>query len=397
MIEVSWLAGRAYLDLQKTLPRYINFGPDASEILDSVYLLDQPIANAAFQEADAIAVWDKYVAEGTYEDYPVAHWLKQAALELITGTRAGRDYLRNLSRFYKARDQLDLTAKMHPTEQGTSRIAVTLVALYLVLVSLVVGSAGDISQLLAPTLMTVIGLLGVAGNRYLKRKRRESAFDDALSLAEEDLEFAETELIEYLDRNPWFTDAAVTFLNKICEKAAQSDDDTVENQDLEHLSEVLIYKEAEDPYADEALFSPAENGHRGMAAEVPDRMDRFSPRAYEAYCGEWMRFLGSIEVQLTARGPDGGLDVISLNEVAQVKLHGRPVTIQPIRELFGLASSANKIGYFFTSTGYTSTAIDFAETHGVYLFVADPVGNSLTGVTGKALRLYASRSGEGQA
>lgn len=115
--------------------------------------------------------------------------------------------------------------------------------------------------------------------------------------------------------------------------------------------------------------------------EKPNKMKSFDAFEYELYCLAWMRSMGAQNVRLTKKGADGGVDIESDRHVAQVKFHAKPIAVQPIREIFGVAAAQSKRAVFFTSAGYTPAAIDFAEKNLILLFVCDPLTESLISST----------------
>lgn len=88
-----------------------------------------------------------------------------------------------------------------------------------------------------------------------------------------------------------------------------------------------------------------------------------------------MRELGFSDAHAVPAGPDGGIDVVARNAVAQVKwrseLAGRP----QLQQLFGArAGDVHKTMLFFVTSGYSGQALEFANRTGMCLFRYDPTG-----------------------
>jgi hypothetical protein len=93
-----------------------------------------------------------------------------------------------------------------------------------------------------------------------------------------------------------------------------------------------------------------------------------SPQEAECYVEAWLRFLGVVDSEVTQYSQDGGVDIESSDYVVQVKHLSRPVSVQPIRELFGVAASKGKGAVFFSRSGYTKDALRFAEDNRIIAF-----------------------------
>lgn len=98
-----------------------------------------------------------------------------------------------------------------------------------------------------------------------------------------------------------------------------------------------------------------------------------TPSQAEEYVQAWMLFLGASGARVTQYSQDGGIDVECDNWVAQVKHYTSPVSVQPVREIFGVATSISKRAIFFALTGFTKDAKNFADENQIPLFQYDPV------------------------
>lgn len=90
-------------------------------------------------------------------------------------------------------------------------------------------------------------------------------------------------------------------------------------------------------------------------------------RDFETAAADWMRCWGFCNVELTRCGPDGGVDVKSVEAVAQVKAWTVPVGSPAVQQLKGVAHDG-LIPIFFSLSEYTSAAIAFADEAEVALF-----------------------------
>jgi hypothetical protein len=90
-------------------------------------------------------------------------------------------------------------------------------------------------------------------------------------------------------------------------------------------------------------------------------------RAAEAYAGEVLEALGFSKVRTTSVGPDGGIDIVSDQAVAQVKMEALPTGRDRLQALFGAATVEGKYAVFFSLAGYTAPAIAWADKAGVAL------------------------------
>lgn len=99
----------------------------------------------------------------------------------------------------------------------------------------------------------------------------------------------------------------------------------------------------------------------------------------EELCAEWLRRHGDYTASTTKDGADGGVDIRSNKYVAQVKNYKGSVGVQPVREIFGIATAEGKSALFFTSGTYTKAAKDFADSVEVPLIVYDAALQKFSG------------------
>lgn len=77
---------------------------------------------------------------------------------------------------------------------------------------------------------------------------------------------------------------------------------------------------------------------------------------------------------VTPVGADGGIDVTSVNAVAQVKHYGTPVGGPAVRQIRGAGYGTESV-LFFALSGYTRQAIEYASQAGVALYTYNIYGD----------------------
>lgn len=103
-------------------------------------------------------------------------------------------------------------------------------------------------------------------------------------------------------------------------------------------------------------------------------MKTFSWEMAEALALAHMKNVGFSDAQKTESGSDKGLDVIAADGVAQVKALQAPVGRPDLQKLKGAAQGYKHL-LFYSLSGYTSQAIEYAEESGVALFTFDRANN----------------------
>lgn len=94
----------------------------------------------------------------------------------------------------------------------------------------------------------------------------------------------------------------------------------------------------------------------------------------EALARWHMGKLGFDDAGLTAAGADGGIDVVASNAAAQVKHYAKtPIGSPPVQQLRG-AAVGKDWALFYAWSGFTRSAVEFAESSGVALFRYDEQG-----------------------
>lgn len=112
-------------------------------------------------------------------------------------------------------------------------------------------------------------------------------------------------------------------------------------------------------------------GPTGPAFLVPEPL---TWQAAEHRAVDHMRSIGFGDATVTSRGADGGYDVRATGAVAQVKHWNKPVGRPELQGLFGIASAQHALALFYSSSGYTAAAREWASTTGMALFTTSPAG-----------------------
>ena len=76
----------------------------------------------------------------------------------------------------------------------------------------------------------------------------------------------------------------------------------------------------------------------------------------------WMFFFGYYDSKVTKAGSDGGVDVVSSEAIAQVKYEQSKTGRPKLQELTGEAVTSGKKAFFFSLSGYTKNAVEWAES-----------------------------------
>ena len=164
------------------------------------------------------------------------------------------------------------------------------------------------------------------------------------------------------------------------------------------LRTFLSLREAEEQRISEArkIFLATYESHRRLAQKRKlllsleprhrPRGPRPTPQRYgvnstgaEQLVADWLRYLRHIGVQVTSLTNDGGVDVITSTHCCQVKNYGSAnVTVNEVRELFGVACSIGKVPLMFTSTSLTQSADEFCNHNSIAVIRFDAVSSELS-------------------
>jgi tetratricopeptide (TPR) repeat protein len=122
----------------------------------------------------------------------------------------------------------------------------------------------------------------------------------------------------------------------------------------------------DDEFSDEELYEYLEN-----SIDPPEPRLIRNPKHAEQNARDWMEYWGWSDARVTPDGPDGGVDVESSEAIAQVKMEGKPIGRPPLQALYGLGIHQKKTALFFSLSGYTSQAIEWADEVDMPLFAFD--------------------------
>lgn len=104
-----------------------------------------------------------------------------------------------------------------------------------------------------------------------------------------------------------------------------------------------------------------------------------------------MHWLGYLDARRTAVGADKGLDVVASGAVAQVKHHAQAVAAPVVQQLLGAAYGHDR-ALFYSSSGFTRQATEYANSAGVALFSIDPAMNVVAPANELAASLCSERT-----
>lgn len=131
------------------------------------------------------------------------------------------------------------------------------------------------------------------------------------------------------------------------------------------VARVLAHRARPDQFAEEGL-PPTGRPTRPAPRLVRDA------REAEELAAEWVRAMGFRDARTTPPGADGGLDIHSPGTgvvVGQVKFEAVKTGRHTLQALYGAGHAAGaKQFVFFSSAGYTSVAVSWADAVGMALF-----------------------------
>lgn len=123
-------------------------------------------------------------------------------------------------------------------------------------------------------------------------------------------------------------------------------------------------------------------------------LSRIEPAAFERLIQRILRETGFIQVEVTGRTGDGGVDgtgvikingILSFHVVFQCKRHKNPISAAAIRDFRGAMSGRTDKGLFITTGSFTGEAIKESRREGA--MAVDLIDGGILGEKLKALRL----------
>lgn len=118
-------------------------------------------------------------------------------------------------------------------------------------------------------------------------------------------------------------------------------------------------------------------------------------RGAEHSAQKWMAQIGFSGTRVTPPGNDSGLDVVADRACAQVKNNSNPVGRPDLQRLAGAGLGYENL-LFFSASGYTQGAKEFADTWRIALFILPPDG-TVRAVNRAASSLIAKLEAESKA
>lgn len=111
------------------------------------------------------------------------------------------------------------------------------------------------------------------------------------------------------------------------------------------------------------------------SSSQPSRITPLTWRDAELMAAQHMRQIGYPDAHDTGLGSDAGIDVKAAGAVAQVKMTKKPVGRPDVQRLAGAAGHGTaKHLLFYSWRGYTSKALEWADSQGILLFQFDLTG-----------------------
>lgn len=102
-------------------------------------------------------------------------------------------------------------------------------------------------------------------------------------------------------------------------------------------------------------------------------------RAAEELAARWMRATGFPDAVTTPAGADAGIDVVAANAIAQVKLESTPIGRPALQRLAGARAHQHHLALlFFSGSGFSAKAVEYADDMGVALLRFDRSGAVFT-------------------
>lgn len=116
-----------------------------------------------------------------------------------------------------------------------------------------------------------------------------------------------------------------------------------------------------------------------------------TPHEAELNAQDQMRSWGFDDAVATTGGADGGIDVRSSRALAQVKWKGGVTGRPDIQNLYGARGAGTQQLFFFSASGYSDQAVEYANQVNILLMTYDPLG-AVEGVNQPAKQFLATVS-----
>ncbi|GAA2040702.1 hypothetical protein GCM10009740_37070 [Terrabacter terrae] len=172
---------------------------------------------------------------------------------------------------------------------------------------------------------------------------------------------------------------AATNLAKQRAREAAERAEAVQRYQAEQRAErerAIAARRAERERAIAAQRAERERVKAAKRAEAEARQQRINGLTWqeaERLACRWMRENGYSDARLTPPGADGGVDVVSMSAIGQVKRHAKPVGLAEMQRMDSIALRQRKKALFFSTGGFTPKAKEWARDHKIELYEMPPV------------------------
>lgn len=142
---------------------------------------------------------------------------------------------------------------------------------------------------------------------------------------------------------------------------------------LARLKATPAYQTAQLLRQSEQLRAEVGQRHHNSLWDIPDDAVLPAGRRAEIAAARWMRQHGFPDANVTAIGPDDGVDVVSRDGFAQVKDTGQAIGIEIVQRHWAVATSKDRLPLVFSRSGFTAQAQRWATEHGMALLRIDEI------------------------
>ena len=136
----------------------------------------------------------------------------------------------------------------------------------------------------------------------------------------------------------------------------------------------------DDPAADEGQSVPLDQIEQIASEGLKNHIESLNPYEFQDLSAALLRGMGYFTPYVSARGKDGGLDIIAYKDPlgtvsprikVQVKHRGSSATVHEVRQLMGLLQKDGDIGIFISSGGFTPDAKATARSSNIHVELID--------------------------
>ena len=136
----------------------------------------------------------------------------------------------------------------------------------------------------------------------------------------------------------------------------------------------------DEPLADENHGFPIDQIEQIASEGLKNHIESLNPYEFQDLSAALLRGMGYFTPYVSARGKDGGLDIIAYKDPlgtisprikVQVKHRGSSASVQEVRQLMGLLQKDGDIGIFISSGGFTPDAKTTARSSNIHVELID--------------------------